>query len=73
MLQSVDKAVKLILNTEKNTKEGTQKTEVYQKSYTLQQLNDLQSKLMLVAGKASKGKEDVEKFVEVLIFSYAGR
>ena len=33
--------------------------------YTLQQLNDLQSKLMLVAGKATKGKDDVEKFVEV--------
>ncbi len=33
--------------------------------YTVAQLNDLQSKLMLVAGKAEKGKEEVEKFVEV--------
>jgi len=31
----------------------------------LQQLNDLQSKLMLVAGKASEGKEQVDQFVEV--------
>jgi len=33
---------------------------------TLQQLNDLQSKLMLVAGKASEGKEQVDRFVEVI-------
>ena len=32
----------------------------------LQQLNDLQSKLMLVAGKASEGKEQVDQFVEVI-------
>ena len=31
----------------------------------LQHLNDLQSKLMLVAGKASEGKEQVDLFVEV--------
>ena len=31
----------------------------------LQQLNDLQSKLMLVAGKALEGKEQVDQFVEV--------
>ena len=35
------------------------------RQYTLQQLFDLQSKLMLVAGKATKGKDDVENFVEV--------
>jgi len=34
-------------------------------SFSLQQLNDLQSKLMLVAGKASEGKEQVDRFVEV--------
>jgi len=33
---------------------------------SLQQLNDLQSKLMLVAGKASEGKEQVDQFVEVI-------
>lgn len=36
---------------------------------TLQQLNDLQSKLMLVAGKASEGKEQVDHFVEVIAAS----
>lgn len=33
---------------------------------SLQQLNDLQSKLMLVAGKALEGKEQVDRFVEVI-------
>ena len=33
---------------------------------SLQQLNDLQSKLMLVAGKAAEGKEQVDRFVEVI-------
>lgn len=33
--------------------------------YSLSNLKELQSKLMLVAGKAEKGKEDVDKFVEV--------
>ena len=36
------------------------------KTYTFQQLQDLQSKLMLVAGKAEKGKDDVDTFTEVL-------
>ena len=37
------------------------------KVYTYQQLNDLQSRLMLVAGKATEGKEQVDRFVEVNI------
>ena len=36
--------------------------------FTYDQLNDLQSKLMLVAGKAEKSRQDVERFVEVSIF-----
>ena len=36
--------------------------------FTYDQLNDLQSKLMLVAGKAEKSRQDVERFVEVTIF-----
>ena len=35
------------------------------KDYTLDDLKDLQSKLMLIAGKASQGKEDVDRFVDV--------
>jgi len=38
---------------------------------SLQQLNDLQSKLMLVAGKALEGKEQVDRFVEVMETSSA--
>ena len=35
------------------------------KIYSLDELKDLQSKLMLIAGKAEKGKDDVETFVKV--------
>ena len=35
------------------------------KDYTVDDLKDLQSKLMLIAGKASQGKEDVDRFVDV--------
>ena len=37
------------------------------KIYSLDDLKDLQSKLMLIAGKAEKGKDDVETFVKVRI------
>ncbi|XP_070579262.1 E3 ubiquitin-protein ligase rnf213-alpha-like [Ptychodera flava] len=36
------------------------------KEYTLEMLRDLQSKLMLVAGKAEQGKGEVDKFTEIL-------
>ena len=36
-----------------------------EKKYTLDDLKDLQSKLMLIAAKASHGKEDVDRFVDV--------
>jgi len=35
------------------------------KDYTLDDLKDLQSKLMLIAAKASNGKQDVDRFVDV--------
>ena len=35
------------------------------KFYTLDDLKDLQSKLMLIAAKASHGKEEVDRFVDV--------
>ena len=38
---------------------------VQNKIYSLDELKDLQSKLMLIAGKAEKGKDDVETFVKV--------
>ena len=33
--------------------------------YSHERLTDLQSKLMLVAGKAEKGNEEVDRFVQV--------
>ncbi|XP_022801884.1 E3 ubiquitin-protein ligase rnf213-alpha-like, partial [Stylophora pistillata] len=36
------------------------------KTYSIDELKDLQSKLMLIAGKAEKGKDDVEQFVRNL-------
>ena len=35
------------------------------REYTLDDLKDLQSKLMLIAAKASHGKQDVDQFVDV--------
>ena len=37
----------------------------YSKSYTLNDLKDLQSKLMLIAAKASKGKDEIDRFSDV--------
>ena len=43
------------------------------KVYTLDDLKDLQSKLMLIAAKASQGKEKVDRFVDVsLVLSCNG-
>ena len=35
------------------------------KTYSLDELKDLQSKLMLIAGKAERGKDEVERFAKV--------
>ena len=40
-----------------------------EKRITLDDLKDLQSKLILIAPKASHGKEDVDRFVEVRLLS----
>jgi len=44
------------------TKDGSEK--VQSKTYSVDELKDLQSKLMLIAGKAEKGKDEVEQFVK---------
>ena len=44
------------------TKDGSE--EVQNKTYSVDELKDLQSKLMLIAGKAEKGKDEVEQFVK---------
>jgi hypothetical protein len=38
--------------------------------YKYEQLHDLQSRLMLVAGKAEKGKDDVDRFMLVFVFFF---
>ena len=58
VLQTHDNVVKLVL-LEKS--EGRHE----KKEYSYAQLCDLQSKLMLVAGKAEQGNEEVERFVQV--------
>jgi len=40
--------------------------EVQSRTYSVDELTDLQSKLMLIAGKAEKGKDEVEQFVKNL-------
>ena len=57
--------MRLILKPE--TEDGEQKT------YGFQDLQNLQSKLMLVAGKAEKGKDNVDTFTEVKCVSHIGR
>ena len=44
------------------TKDGSE--EMQSKTYSVDELKDLQSKLMLIAGKAEKGKDEVEQFVK---------
>ena len=58
--RTLDSVIQLILPPEEDNNEGEEKV------YSLDELKDLQSKLMLIAGKAPKGKlEDVQRFVEV--------
>ena len=45
-------------DTEKNREE---------KVYTLEEVKDVQSKLMLIAGKAECKKEEVDQFIEVCL------
>ena len=37
----------------------------HSKNYSLNDLKDLQSKLMLIAAKASKGKDEIDRFLDV--------
>jgi len=68
----LDYVIQLKLRVDKGSvseKEGRCSSEQLEKgkwqTLSLQQLNNLQSKLMLVAGKALEGKEQVDYFVEV--------
>ena len=70
--QTLDGVVELRLRLEKGDRDIDSSGFVSEESergkwqkLNLQQLNDLQSKLMLVAGKAQEGKKEVDNFVEV--------
>jgi len=69
MFQSLDSVIQLKMRVASAEDGGCSSEQAEREKWqtlTLQQLNDLQSKLMLVAGKASEGKEQVDRFVEVL-------
>ena len=56
---SMNNVIQLTVPTKDGSEEGQRKT------YSVDELKDLQSKLMLIAGKAEKGKDEVEQFVKV--------
>jgi len=58
--------LKLRLENDEPTLEGQVEHCNNFQSWSLQMLHDLQSKLMLVAGKAQEGQKDVDRFVEIL-------
>ena len=56
--QTLDDVIKLsIIDADKASMD--------QKEYNYQELKDLQSKLMLVAGRADEGKDQIDRFVDV--------
>ncbi len=61
----MDEAIQLIILEEEMTEEKEAKQETQRYSY--QQLKDLQSKLMLIAGKSGQDKEGVDRFVDVRV------
>lgn len=63
LIQSIENVVKLVLPADESAEPGSPT----HTTFSLSQLTDLQSKLMLVAGKATQGKEQVDRFVEVRV------
>lgn len=47
--------------------EEANQNEIHDISYDYDQLLDLQSRLMLVAGKAEQGKDEVDRFMQVCL------
>ncbi len=60
-MQELESVIQLVVPPEARHDDALSK----ERKYTVQELNDLQSKLMLVAGRADMGKEDVDRFVDV--------
>ena len=62
---SLDHVVRLTVPLKKSEEENAQDV-----VYSLDEIKDLQSKLMLIAGKAEKGKDEVDTFVQVRKMSH---
>ena len=62
---SLDHVVRLTVPPKKSEEENAQDV-----VYSLDEIMDLQSKVMLIAGKAEKGKDEVDTFVQVRKMSH---
>ena len=62
---SLDHVVRLTVPPKKSGEENAQDV-----VYSLDEIKDLQSKLMLIPGKAEKGKDEVDTFVQVRKMSH---
>ena len=47
---------------------GNENKDREERNYSFDEIKDVQSKLMLIAGKAESGKEEVDQFNQVCIF-----
>ncbi|XP_067411298.1 E3 ubiquitin-protein ligase rnf213-alpha-like isoform X2 [Emydura macquarii macquarii] len=65
---SLDNCISLKLPEESAEKvaQGNQKDKMDYRKYSLAQLTELQNKLMLIATKAEQGREEVNRFLEIL-------
>jgi hypothetical protein len=72
-LQNLEEVIKLVvqpLGCSTLVDQHSDDDETDWKTYNFSGLIDIQSKLMLVAGKAAKGKEQVDRFTEVSTIVY---
>ena len=61
LLQSIEGAVSLKI----------MRINAAKKDYTFNDLRDLESKLVLIRGRSTKGGAEIDKFLDVSIYSYA--
>ena len=66
LFQSIPSVIQLVVIEDQHN-EGEERSEIQTETrkYTYDELLDLQSRLMLVAGQAEKGKENVDRFLHV--------
>ncbi|EMP27445.1 hypothetical protein UY3_15466 [Chelonia mydas] len=65
---SLDNCISLLLpgDTAEKAAQGHQTDKTDSRTYSLAQLTELQNKLMLIATKAEQGREEVNRFLEIL-------